>query len=65
MSPEMFKKLEPGDLVRWAGEADDGHAYVVVANYGDRVTAVRIVDMTNPPEWDLVSKVVRVPFTPR
>jgi hypothetical protein len=26
----------------------------VTGNYGDRVTAVRTVEMTNPDEWDLV-----------
>ena len=28
-------------------------AYIVHDNCGDRVTAVRVVDMTNPAEWDL------------
>ncbi len=33
-----------------------GLAYVVTANYGNRATAVRSVDITNPDEWLLSSK---------
>ena len=56
MTEEQFKELAPGDIVqgRWSGDN-----YVVTANYGDHVTAVRAVDLTNPPEWLLMSKVTR------
>ena len=52
MQPEDLKSLTTGDIVRSA----DGATYIVTANYGDRVTAVRTVDITNPSEWDLVLK---------
>ena len=31
--------------------ANPSKAYLVVANYGDRATAVDSVDITNPCEW--------------
>jgi hypothetical protein len=51
MTPEQFHALQPGDIVRGIRS---GEAYVVLANYGSRITAVRAVDMTNPDEWKLV-----------
>lgn len=37
----------------------------VTGNYGDRVTAAQTVDLTNPPEWELVSKANQPLATPR
>lgn len=54
MTEEEFKKLDTGDIVRLH---HDGASYVVTFNYGGHVTAVRTMDMTNPREWQLVSKV--------
>jgi len=47
MSYENFQsvyELKTGDIIR--GKSS-GLSYVVIANYGDRVTAVRTVDVTN------------------
>lgn len=49
MTLEEFEALKPGDLVRHAN--GDWHVYIVTAYYGDRITAVRTIDMTNPAEW--------------
>ena len=49
MTKTQFKKLKPGDLVRHV--LSGSTAYVVTANYGERVTAVRTMDLTNPSEW--------------
>ncbi len=51
MTRDQFKALKPGDLVRNTGSSS---AYIVHANYGDRVTAAKTVDLTNPSEWLLV-----------
>lgn len=51
MTPEQFSKLKTGDLVC---PKHGTHGYVVLANYGNYVIAVRHVHMTNPQEWDLV-----------
>ena len=48
-----MKKLQPGDVIRGKSSS---HGFIVTANYGTRVTAVRTVDLTNPSEWDLVVK---------
>lgn len=42
--------LKPGDTIRHKGGGD---ALVVTANYGNRVTAVRTADVTNPCEWQV------------
>lgn len=52
MTEHQMRKLQVGDLVR---DKLRGMTFVVTGNYGDRVTAVRTVDMTNPDEWELVS----------
>lgn len=54
MTRQDFKALKRGDLVRHKHE---NRTFVVTANYGDRVTAVSSVDLTNPPEWDQVDPV--------
>ena len=52
MTPKQFRGLKPGDLVRHKSKGSRAH--IVHGNYGDRVTAVRTVDLTNPSEWDHV-----------
>jgi hypothetical protein len=51
MTNSEFQNLKPGDIVR--GKSSN-ELYMVTGNYGGRVTAVKTVDMTNPPEWELV-----------
>lgn len=53
MTKDQFSKLSVGDLVR---HSSGSRRYVVMSNYGDHVTAVATVDMTNPSEWELVLK---------
>ena len=48
-----LSKLKRGAIVRHVSSAE---SYVVTDNNGDRVTAVRIVDITNPPEWLLIKQ---------
>lgn len=43
--------FKPGTIVR---NKFSGEVVVVVANYGDRATAVREVSIMNAPEWDVV-----------
>src|SRR4051812_20053977 len=57
MSPITFKDLSPGDIV--ANTGNPFYTYTVLGNYGDHVAAVNAVDMTNPTEWELRSKVTR------
>jgi hypothetical protein len=54
LTEEQFKQLQAGDVVK--GKSS-GNTFIVQANYGNRVTAVKIADMTDPAQWDLISKV--------
>lgn len=51
MTPEQFKSLQSGDSISHIMHPLIG--YMVAGNYGDHVTAVRVVDATNPQEWIL------------
>ena len=53
MTRLQFEELEAGDLVRHKLGSE---AYIVHANYGSRITAVRTADLINPDEWDQVTK---------
>jgi hypothetical protein len=53
MTSEQMRNLDTGDIVRGKRSAQ---AFVVTGNYGDHVTAVRTVDITNSDEWDLILK---------
>ena len=53
MTTEEMKHLERGDIVK---HALDPRTFIVTGNYGGRVTAVATVDITNPPEWEVVLK---------
>lgn len=54
MTKEEFKGLEVGDIVRHKSKGS--LPYIITGNYGDRVTAVRSQDLTNPIEWEVVRK---------
>jgi hypothetical protein len=56
MTNEEFEKLNIGDIVKHDGLSSLNDNYVVTANYGTRVVAVRTVDLTNPNEWNVVVK---------
>ena len=45
---EHINGLKTGDIIYGRSS---GLAYVVTGQYGDRATAVRSVDVTNPHEW--------------
>lgn len=54
MTQQEMKNLKLGDLIR---NVPYGNCLVVTANFGDRTTAVRTADITNPSEWELVKLV--------
>jgi len=54
MNKEQFNKLDTGDIVKH--KFTDGKPFIVTSNYGNRVTAVQSVDLTNHVEWELVYK---------
>ncbi len=62
MTLEEMKQLQPGELVRHVAGSEN---YVVTGNYGNRVTAVKIIDITNPAEWEHVRVDPNPPRRPR
>ncbi len=56
MTDDEMKNLRDGDVV---AHKSGGDPCIVTGNYGDHVTAVRTVDITNPIEWELRSKAIR------
>ena len=55
MTKDELKNLKEGDVI---ASMFDGKVYMVTGNYGDRATAVRTVDVTNPAEWELRLKAI-------
>ena len=53
MDKTTFSNLGLGDIVR---HASGGPSLIVTQAFGDRATALRTVDITNPVEWELVAK---------
>jgi len=56
MTRQEFNDLKVGDLVRHKSRAGRMVTLVVTGHYGDHVTAIDTHDLTNPGEWDVVSK---------
>lgn len=54
MTREEFNSLNRGDIISHKIMKD--HSWMVEANYGNRVTAVDTIDVTNPDEWDITLK---------
>ena len=54
MNDEEFKSLSIGDII--LHKAVGSRGLVVTGTYGDHVTAVRTVDVSNPIEWDIVRR---------
>jgi len=51
MTTEELHALRPGDVV---AHRRDGQQFQVLGNFGGRVTAVDLADVTNPNEWEVV-----------
>lgn len=47
---KSVKELKEGDIILHKG-LTSGPAHIVTGCYGDRVTAVHTIDITNPDEW--------------
>jgi len=56
MDKETFRKLSKGDVVSHKSDIFGIASYMVTDNFGDRVTAVATMDVTNPTEWNLLFK---------
>lgn len=48
---QSIRELDSGDIVRHRGS---GTVYVVTANNGHSATAVKTIDISNAPEWEVL-----------
>jgi hypothetical protein len=48
---ETIRQLQVGDIIRNIGS---GTAYTIISVTGGKILAVREIEITNPPEWELV-----------
>lgn len=53
MTNREFAELQVGDLIK---NRSGDVTLVVTSHYGDRVIAVETWSVSNPPEWNIVSK---------
>lgn len=54
MKIEKISDLKEGDVVK---HVSDHIGFRVIAVYGERATAVRVQDITNPSEWEVIARV--------
>ena len=47
-----FKNLRIGSIIRHKGSSK---GYIITNDFGDRFTAVRTVEVSNPIEWDEIN----------
>jgi hypothetical protein len=48
-----FSKINAGDIIKHKA---DHRKYIVTANFGNRITAVKTIDATNPIEWEVFNR---------
>ena len=55
MTKNEFERLQPGQLIQH--KKDNKWAFIVHQNFGERLTAVRTIEVHVPENWDVVTKV--------
>lgn len=56
MTDDQLKTLREGDIVRNIGS---GNTYIVIRTDGERAVAIRTVEVSHAPEWELVKPSTR------
>src|SRR5581483_5817352 len=52
MTNSEFEKLKTGQVIQ--NKYNNQWAFIVSQNFGDRVIAVRTIEVNDPSEWDIV-----------
>lgn len=52
MTKSEMEKARLGDIIRHKKNLE--WAFMVHQNFGDRITAVRVIEIRNPEEWEVV-----------
>lgn len=55
MTKNEFERLKPGQIIQ--SKKDNQWAFVVHQNFGDRLTAVRTIEVRDPENWEAVTQV--------
>ncbi len=52
MNKKQMANLKVGDIIQ--SKKDSKWAFIVSQNFGERLIAVRTIEITNPTDWELV-----------
>lgn len=55
MTKNEFERLQPGQIIQ--SKKDNKWAFIVHQNFGERLTAVRSIEVRDPENWDVITKV--------
>lgn len=55
MTKTEFERLQPGQIIQH--KKDNKWVFIVHQNFGERLTAVRTIEVRDPENWDMVTKV--------
>jgi len=50
-----FERLQPGQIIQ--NKKDNKWSFIVHQNFGERLTAVRTIEVRDPENWDIVTKI--------
>lgn len=55
MTKNEFRRLQSGQIIQH--KKDNKWAFIVHQNFGERLTAVRTIEVRDPENWEIVTKV--------
>lgn len=55
MTKNEFERLKPGQMIQ--NKHDNKWAFIVHQNFGDHLTGVRTIQIDDPDNWDIITKV--------
>lgn len=55
MTKNEFERLQPGQMIQY--KKDNKWAFIVHQNFGERITVVRTMEIRDPENWEIVTKV--------
>lgn len=55
MTKNEFERLQPGQMIQH--KKDNKWAFIVQQNFGDRLTAVRAIEVRDPENWEIVTEI--------
>lgn len=62
MTKNEFERLQPGQIIQ--NKKDNKWSFIVHQNFGDRLTAVRTIEVRDPENWETVTPTPRPQSVP-